>query len=75
MATPSPSSQAITPVLPPPPGVQSNFIDPSIAGGSFPIFVAVGLVFATIFLVIRLYTKAYILKKFGPEDGTMIGYI
>ncbi len=66
MATPIPS---IKPAMPPPPGVQSNFTDPPTAGSDLYIFTIVGLVIASLFLVMRLYTKAYILKKFGAEDG------
>ena len=60
-----------TPVaaVPPPPGVQQNFVNPPIAAQSAYTLVAVGVAIAGILLLMRLYTKGIILRKFGWEDG------
>ena len=56
------------PALAPPPGVQSNFINPENRGHIF-IFVASLLLFLkTLFFVNRVYTKAFINRKLGWDD-------
>ena len=55
--------------IPPPPGITQNFVNPPIAAQDAYILVAVGVAIAGSLLLLRLYTKAYILKKFGWEDG------
>ena len=55
-------------VAPPPPGVTPNFAHPEYHScGVVPITI-VFLTLATIFLLLRLYTKARILKLVGAED-------
>lgn len=55
--------------VPPPPGVTSNFVDPPVAAKDAYILVAVGVAIAGSLLLLRLYIKGIILKKFGWEDG------
>ena len=59
-------------VMPPPPGVTPNFdySNPWLFMQSRAIIIA-GLVFATLFLGLRLYTKTYLLRKFGWDDGKL----
>ena len=60
---------AVMAVVPPPPGVTQNFIDPPLAATDAPILVAVGVAIAGILLLVRIYTKGILLRKFGAEDG------
>ena len=55
--------------VPAPPGVTQNFEDPAYATRSLDVFVAIGLCIAGLFIVMRVYTKAYLLRNFGAEDG------
>ena len=57
--------------VPPPPGVTQNFIDPPLAATDAPILVAVGVAIAGILLLVRIYTKGFLLRKFGAEDGML----
>jgi hypothetical protein len=67
------SSQESQGASPPPPGVLPNFDHPERHDG--PIFQAniAGLVLATIFLSLRLYTKAAIVRPMGVPDCLFIG--
>lgn len=56
--------------VPPPPGFTQNFIDPPVSGADAPIFVGIGVTIAGLLVIVRMYTKGYLLRKFGPEDGT-----
>ena len=57
-----------TPALQPPPGVLPNFNDPyntdSTINGTLGICIAI----SSIFVLLRLYTKLYIIRKYGWED-------
>jgi hypothetical protein len=35
------------------------------------VIVAVGLALSTSFLIMRIYTRAYVMKKFGCDDGML----
>ncbi|KAF2871201.1 hypothetical protein BDV95DRAFT_56740 [Massariosphaeria phaeospora] len=62
----------IEPAMQPPPGVESNFVDPpSILTSSYAV-VPLCIVIATIFVGIRIYTKAIILRKVVTEDYFLI---
>lgn len=61
--------------VPPPPGVQQDFVNPPIAAQDAYILVAVGVSVAGVLLLMRLYTKGVILKKFGWEDGKSKGVL
>ncbi|KAL8885343.1 MAG: hypothetical protein Q9205_001018, partial [Flavoplaca limonia] len=60
-----------TPALQPPPGVLPNFNDPyntdSTINGTLGICIAI----SSIFVLLRLYTKLYIIRKYGWEDYTI----
>ncbi|KAI9798474.1 MAG: hypothetical protein M1833_004740 [Piccolia ochrophora] len=61
-------STTLVGVIPPPPGVTANFVNPeSNAWQDYPP-AAVALFLSTLFLAIRLYTKARILHMWGLED-------
>ena len=66
----SPDTQTVTDIgiIPPPDGVTPNFIDPEYSSGGIVPICAVFLTLSTIFLVLRVYTKAHIIKIFGLED-------
>lgn len=55
--------------VPPPPGVTSNFDDPPVTAQAAYTLVAVGVAIAGALLILRIYTKGIILRKFGWEDG------
>ena len=54
--------------VPPPPGVKQNFINPPQTAGEVYVLVAVGVAVSGSLLIMRLYTKGIILRKFGWED-------
>ena len=56
------------PALQPPPGVIPNFIDPENTQSIIIATLAVTLGAATLFTVIRMYTKAFILNTIALED-------
>ena len=67
----SPGTQTVNETvgaIPPPPGVTPNFTNPVYHSGAIIPLSAVFITLATIFLAIRIYTKAVILKVFGLED-------
>ncbi|KAI9814561.1 MAG: hypothetical protein M1827_003116 [Pycnora praestabilis] len=60
------------PVIPPPPGVQSNFVDPPTLKTSL---IAVNAIFLPLMLIavtIRLYVRSHIVKTLGWDDLTCI---
>ena len=58
-------------LVPAPPGIQANFENPPYATRDAPIFVGVGLTIAGLFIIVRAYTKQFILRNVGAEDGTL----
>ncbi|KAF2228640.1 hypothetical protein EV356DRAFT_537928 [Viridothelium virens] len=58
------------PLVPPPPGVESNFIDPPNFGKSFIIFGGVILPTMLVLLVVRLHTKFRIIGQRSWDDLT-----
>ncbi|KAK0721237.1 hypothetical protein B0T21DRAFT_386173 [Apiosordaria backusii] len=56
--------------MPPPPGVTPNFEDGESIGYQLVIVAVVFPVLALCFLVPRLYTASYILRKWHPDDYT-----
>ena len=54
--------------FPPPPGVKANFVNPEVRTGGLIPLVCVFVPLSTIFLAIRLYTKARIIRLLGWED-------
>ncbi|KAL9617324.1 MAG: hypothetical protein Q9204_008491 [Flavoplaca sp. TL-2023a] len=57
-------------IIPPPAGVEANFVDPEYRSGGIVPVTAVFLTLSTVFLALRIYTKARIIKVFGLEDST-----
>ena len=57
------------PVLPPPPGVTPNFIDPETRAPQVRICLALSLALMWPVVAARLYSKAFMLRKFGWDDG------
>lgn len=57
-----------TPLMPPPDGVQSNYVDPE----DQTIFIITSnvlcLVFVTVFVALRLYTKVFIARRISLDD-------
>lgn len=56
--------------IPPPPGVTQNFVNPERKGEEIYYLGIVGMIFSTLFLILRIYTKLRINRQFGSEDGT-----
>ncbi|RYP80359.1 hypothetical protein DL769_002508 [Monosporascus sp. CRB-8-3] len=57
-----------TPMLPPPPGVTSNFINPEsrapmIRAGMYPV-----LCIMLVFVILRIYTRARLVRALGSDD-------
>lgn len=59
-------------VMPAPPGLRANFVDPPWNGKSLEILGIVCLIVSTIFVVMRLYTRFVILRKVGLDDCTFL---
>lgn len=60
------------PVFPPPEGRQSNWIDPEDQTTFIITSHAICLVFVTVFVVLRLYTKVFIARKISLDDCTTL---
>ncbi|KAL8765142.1 MAG: hypothetical protein Q9209_007690 [Squamulea sp. 1 TL-2023] len=68
MSSSSPFGVPFPGLFPSPPGVQPNSVDPEQrSGGAVPL-IAVLLTLSTIFLIVRLYTKLWIVKALGWDD-------
>lgn len=58
------------PALAPPPGVVSNFDNPSNQNGlAMGVLIACASI-ATVCLLLRIYGRFYLLRKVSAEDGT-----
>ena len=62
------NSARTTGALPPPPGVQPNFVDPENHTKSTIALHTICLTLATLFVVIRIYTRQFINGKLGLDD-------
>ncbi|MCJ1285460.1 hypothetical protein MMC26_004800 [Xylographa opegraphella] len=60
------------PALAPPPGVESQFVDPQNQTLSFLLVTSILFGVMTIFFVNRIYTKAFIIRKYTWDDLTII---
>ena len=58
------------PALAPPPGVQSNFVNPQNQSLSFYIVTSILFVAMVIFFSNRAYTKLFIVRKYSWDDCT-----
>lgn len=52
----------------PPPGVASNFINPSSVANAIIIVQAVFLTLMLGFVTLRIYTKAFLIRSLGWDD-------
>lgn len=59
---------ATIPLVPPPPGVKSNFVNPPSTGNSVTITASIFLGFQIIFYGLRMYTRAFVAHKFRWDD-------
>ena len=57
--------------VPPPPGVTQDFVNPPVTAEAAPVLVGVGVAIAGFLVLVRMYTKGFLLRKFGAEDGTL----
>lgn len=57
------------PAVPPPPGVTPNFVDPETRAPVVIVFSAISLGLMWPVLATRTYTKVWILRSFGWDDG------
>ncbi|KAL8654520.1 MAG: hypothetical protein Q9226_003401 [Calogaya cf. arnoldii] len=58
--------------LEPPPGVDSNFIDPYNTDSTIYGTLGICIGITSIFVLLRLYTKLFIIRKHGWEDYTIL---
>ena len=56
-------------VVPPPPGVTVDFNQHPHLYTTNMILISVGLVFSTLSLLLRVFTRAYIMRKFETDDS------
>lgn len=56
------------PAMPPPDGQKSNFINPTYQGDKFLIVNCVFLPLAVIALVVRIWTRIFIVRNFRSDD-------
>ena len=61
--------------LPPPPGVIPTFEDPYTLRPYQNLVFSLGMFFSGMFLIARLYTKAFIVRSFKWEDCQLISRI
>lgn len=57
------------PLQPPPPGQISNFIDPETRGPAVRDLCYIFIVLMWPIFLMRLYSKAWVIRKFGWDDG------
>ena len=57
-----------TPAGIPPPGVVPNFVDPPSTGGTYVLVGSVFLAIMVSFVLLRIYYKLRIAKRFTPDD-------
>ncbi|KAH8889142.1 hypothetical protein GQ53DRAFT_723925 [Thozetella sp. PMI_491] len=75
LANMTPEQLAAIPAAVPPPGVQSNLIDPPSKG---PVLIIVGAVFVGIMMIfsgMRFYFKAIVRRKMTPDDWTTLAAV
>lgn len=60
-------------IFPAPPGYVVNLSSPQRKGEAANLWVGcIGMIIATIFMTIRIYTKSKLAKRFTPDDGRWI---
>lgn len=68
----TPEQQAAIPLMPPPPGVVSNFDNPDSTGPTAIITLSIFLAIATFAVGLRVYTRFFIVKRRGWDDWAAI---
>ncbi|KAE8150334.1 hypothetical protein BDV25DRAFT_154543 [Aspergillus avenaceus] len=66
------ASSTIVPAMNPPPGLTSNFIDPPYIGAKFVVVNAVFLPIAVLSLLLRTWTRLFVVRSFRWDDSLMI---
>lgn len=64
--------QAIVGTLPPPPGVTPNFVNPEYIGHQVVVVNGIFLFLATVVVVLRMYSRLYLISSAGIEDCTLL---
>ncbi|KAI9746903.1 MAG: hypothetical protein M1815_004892 [Lichina confinis] len=59
-------------LLPPPPGVKSNFANPETRGDTYKPVIIGFATLGTVAVLLRLYARARIVRKIGPDDWTSV---
>lgn len=59
-------------VIPPPPGVNANIVNPEWNGQILDVVGILFLVLSTLFVVLRLYTRIRIVKNVGLDDYLIV---
>lgn len=54
--------------LPPPPGIEADLNAPNTNGTAYIIVAVIGIFLATVFAVVRVYTKAILTRSLGWDD-------
>ncbi|KAG4427639.1 hypothetical protein IFR05_016879 [Cadophora sp. M221] len=68
--------QAIVGVLPPPPGVTPNFVDPEYIGHQVVVINGIFMFLATTVIALRMYSRLYIISSPGIEDySVLLGWL
>ena len=68
MSDPSTAGRIVG-ILPPPPGQTANFIDPPDQHVEIIALHSVCLTLITLFVGMRVYLRAFVLRAFGWDDG------
>lgn len=58
----------MTPAVQPPPGSQSNFVNPDDIGVIYIVVGSIGMAFAMVFVSLRFYAKVWVLRSIGWDD-------
>ncbi|KAJ5754914.1 hypothetical protein N7533_004457 [Penicillium manginii] len=66
------ADQTITPAMPPPAGQTSNFINPDYASTKFIAVNSVFLPLALIALIVRTWTRLFVVRSFRWDDSLML---
>lgn len=58
----------ITEPIPPPEGIEANFDGPNSNGTAYIVIAVIGILLATFFTAVRIYTKAILTRSLGWDD-------
>ena len=54
--------------IPPPEGIEANFDAPNTNGTVYIVIAVIGMLLATLFTLVRIYTKAILTRSLGWDD-------